>query len=202
MDGFDRRQHRAPEELRELASWYRQFAERAGSAAIWEARVRMAEDPGTRSRSVERRTPISVNKPPGRPAGGNRASSSPVILRAALLNPAPNVDAPSCRRVLIGGGADRSERRSRSDLSLSRLAQLTASAALLCEQTSAVPAHSGPDRPLQPRGRARSLPLRRDGLFARRGPLPLHPACCPRPPSPRFRRSVAWRRRVRQWPRR
>jgi len=44
MDGFDRRQHRAPEELRELASWYRQFAERAGSAAIWEARVRMAED--------------------------------------------------------------------------------------------------------------------------------------------------------------
>jgi len=38
------RQPRAPEKLRELASWYRDLAERAGSTVIWEARLRMAED--------------------------------------------------------------------------------------------------------------------------------------------------------------
>jgi hypothetical protein len=32
------------EKLRELASWYREFAERAGSATIWASRLRMAED--------------------------------------------------------------------------------------------------------------------------------------------------------------
>ena len=30
--------------LRELASWYREFAERAGNPTIWESRLRMAED--------------------------------------------------------------------------------------------------------------------------------------------------------------
>jgi hypothetical protein len=30
--------------LRELASWYREFAERAGSPVIWEGRLRMADD--------------------------------------------------------------------------------------------------------------------------------------------------------------
>ena len=30
--------------LRELASWYREFAERAGEPAIWAARLRTAED--------------------------------------------------------------------------------------------------------------------------------------------------------------
>jgi hypothetical protein len=38
------RRHPEPEKLRELASWYRDFAERAGSTVIWEARLRMAED--------------------------------------------------------------------------------------------------------------------------------------------------------------
>ena len=33
-----------PEKLRELASWYREFAERAGSSVIWDTRLRMAED--------------------------------------------------------------------------------------------------------------------------------------------------------------
>ncbi len=32
------------DKLRELAAWYREFAERAGSPAIWDARLRMAED--------------------------------------------------------------------------------------------------------------------------------------------------------------
>jgi hypothetical protein len=35
---------RDPEKLRRLASWYREFAERAGSPAIWEGRLRMAGD--------------------------------------------------------------------------------------------------------------------------------------------------------------
>ena len=33
-----------PQKLRELASWYREFAERAGSDSIWESRLRMAKD--------------------------------------------------------------------------------------------------------------------------------------------------------------
>ena len=32
------------EKLRELASWYREYAERAGSAVILETRLRMAEE--------------------------------------------------------------------------------------------------------------------------------------------------------------
>ena len=30
--------------LRKLAAWYREFAERAGNPAIWEARLRTAEE--------------------------------------------------------------------------------------------------------------------------------------------------------------
>ena len=30
--------------LRELAAWYRDFAERAGNPAIWDARLRTAKD--------------------------------------------------------------------------------------------------------------------------------------------------------------
>ena len=33
-----------PRELRELAGWYREFAERAGNPAIWEARLMTARD--------------------------------------------------------------------------------------------------------------------------------------------------------------
>jgi hypothetical protein len=33
-----------PNKLRELAAWYRDFAERAGSPWVWEARLRTAED--------------------------------------------------------------------------------------------------------------------------------------------------------------
>lgn len=35
---------RKAEKLRELAAWYREFAERAGNPSIWESRLRMAED--------------------------------------------------------------------------------------------------------------------------------------------------------------
>ena len=44
MHDVNTRKPRAPEKLLELASWYREFAERAGSTVIWEARLRMAED--------------------------------------------------------------------------------------------------------------------------------------------------------------
>jgi hypothetical protein len=33
-----------PSKLRELASWYRDLAERASNPAIWEARLRTAEE--------------------------------------------------------------------------------------------------------------------------------------------------------------
>ena len=33
-----------PYRLRELACWYREFAERSGNPAIWDARLRTAED--------------------------------------------------------------------------------------------------------------------------------------------------------------
>jgi len=32
------------ERLLELASWYREYAERTGNPAIWDARIRTAED--------------------------------------------------------------------------------------------------------------------------------------------------------------
>ncbi|MBV8088053.1 MAG: hypothetical protein JO139_00480 [Alphaproteobacteria bacterium] len=34
----------SPSKLRELASWYRDFAERAGNPMIWEARLRTAKE--------------------------------------------------------------------------------------------------------------------------------------------------------------
>lgn len=33
-----------PDKLRELAAWYREFADRAGSSAIWDTRLCTAED--------------------------------------------------------------------------------------------------------------------------------------------------------------
>lgn len=43
-----------PRRLRELASWYRDFAERAGSPAIWEARLRTAKGLEAEADLVER----------------------------------------------------------------------------------------------------------------------------------------------------
>ena len=33
-----------PQRLRQLAAWYRDFAERSGNPTIWDARLRTAED--------------------------------------------------------------------------------------------------------------------------------------------------------------
>ena len=42
------------QKLRDLASWYREFAERAGSTTIWETRLHMAEDLDHEADRVER----------------------------------------------------------------------------------------------------------------------------------------------------
>jgi len=44
-----------PSKLRELASWYRQFAERTGNPTIWEARLRTAEDLEREAEALENR---------------------------------------------------------------------------------------------------------------------------------------------------
>jgi hypothetical protein len=44
-----------PQKLRELAAWYREFAERTGNPSIWEARLRMAEDLEQEAARLERR---------------------------------------------------------------------------------------------------------------------------------------------------
>lgn len=44
----------AAEKLRELASWYRALAERAGSTAIWDSRLRTAEDLEHEAERLER----------------------------------------------------------------------------------------------------------------------------------------------------
>lgn len=44
----------SPDKLRELASWYREYADRAGSSAIWDARLRTAEDLEAEAERIER----------------------------------------------------------------------------------------------------------------------------------------------------
>ena len=48
-------------ELRKLAAWYREFAERAGDPAIWEGRLRTAEQLET---EADRAEPETVSAPP------------------------------------------------------------------------------------------------------------------------------------------
>jgi hypothetical protein len=44
----------APRKLRELAGWYREFAERTGNPIIWEGRLRTAEDLDAEADRLER----------------------------------------------------------------------------------------------------------------------------------------------------
>src|SRR5438874_13352488 len=64
--------------LRELASWYREFAERAGNPVIWEARLRTAQDLETEADNIERRGIQSETPRPrrfcGSPRCGHRVS--------------------------------------------------------------------------------------------------------------------------------
>lgn len=43
-----------PDKLRELASWYREFAERAGDPVIWERRIRVADALDADAERIER----------------------------------------------------------------------------------------------------------------------------------------------------
>ncbi len=48
-----------PDELRKLAAWYREFAERAGNPTIWEARLRTAEELEAEADRLEKETNLS-----------------------------------------------------------------------------------------------------------------------------------------------
>ena len=43
-----------PHKMRELAAWYREFAERTANTAIWDSRLRMAEDLELEAQRLER----------------------------------------------------------------------------------------------------------------------------------------------------
>jgi len=45
----------SPQDLRALAVWYREFAERTQNPAIWEARIRTAEELETNAQALESR---------------------------------------------------------------------------------------------------------------------------------------------------
>jgi hypothetical protein len=51
---------RSPNELRKLAAWYREFAERAGEAAIWEARLRTARELEAEAARAEAKLPSNT----------------------------------------------------------------------------------------------------------------------------------------------
>ena len=42
-----------PSKLRELAAWYREFAERSGNPTIWLTRLRTAEDLETEAEAID-----------------------------------------------------------------------------------------------------------------------------------------------------
>ena len=51
-----------PQKLRELAAWYREFAEKTGNPSIWESRLRMAEDLEQEADLLEqRRQPVAAD---------------------------------------------------------------------------------------------------------------------------------------------
>ncbi len=50
-----------PKKLRELALWYREFAERAGNPVIWESRLNMAEDLEEEADRLETATPHGLS---------------------------------------------------------------------------------------------------------------------------------------------
>lgn len=43
-----------PKKLREMAAWYRRFAEHAGNPMIWECRLRTAEDLEAEAERIEK----------------------------------------------------------------------------------------------------------------------------------------------------
>jgi len=50
-----------PTKLRELALWYREFAERTANPVIWESRLRMAEDLEAEAERLEGASNVKQN---------------------------------------------------------------------------------------------------------------------------------------------
>jgi hypothetical protein len=50
-----------PLKLRELAAWYREFAEKTANPSIWEARQRMAEDQEQEALRLEKRQETALD---------------------------------------------------------------------------------------------------------------------------------------------
>lgn len=50
------------QKLRDLASWYREFAERAENPAIWDARLRTAEDLEREAGNLEHQEELRLAK--------------------------------------------------------------------------------------------------------------------------------------------
>ena len=53
-----------PDKLRKLAAWYREFAERAGNPAIWDARLQTAENFEREAARLEQATPLPASSAP------------------------------------------------------------------------------------------------------------------------------------------
>jgi hypothetical protein len=51
-----------PQKLRDLACWYRAFAERTGNPTIWDARLRTAEDLEAEAARIEWRAPCPATE--------------------------------------------------------------------------------------------------------------------------------------------
>jgi len=54
-DSIEEQDVEDPAKLRELAAWYREFAEQSGNPAIWDGRLRTAEDLEAEARQLENR---------------------------------------------------------------------------------------------------------------------------------------------------
>ena len=67
-----------PRKLRELAGWYREFAERAGSPAIWHARLVTAKD---LEREADRLEKMAARGPRGRAAQSLSKTEDPAAQR-------------------------------------------------------------------------------------------------------------------------
>jgi hypothetical protein len=53
-----------PAKLRELARWYREFAERTGNPVIWDCRLRTADDLDAEAERLERDCARTSTQPP------------------------------------------------------------------------------------------------------------------------------------------
>ena len=66
-----------PGKLRELASWYRAFAERTGNPTIWDGRLRTAEDLEAEAARLEATSSRPINHGGGAPLPGLKIKSAP-----------------------------------------------------------------------------------------------------------------------------